>query len=53
MPILPDFFQQHNAEELFGSRTPSTEQLGDFLAEMTSEEVQEMLEETYGQGIQA
>ena len=52
LPLLPDFFHQHNAEELFGKTNPSTKQLDDFLAEMTSEEIQEMLVETYGECIQ-
>ena len=48
---LKRFFQEHDATPLFDVERPSEEDLKEFLAHMTVEEVQEMLMEEYGENI--
>ena len=48
---LKRFFQEHDATPLFAEERPSEEDLKEFLACMTVEEVQEMLMEEYGKNI--
>jgi hypothetical protein len=48
---LKRFFETHDGSGLFGSASPSDEEMAEFLGEISSSEVEEMLLEEYGESI--
>jgi hypothetical protein len=48
---LKRFFETHDGSGLFGTASPADAEMSEFLGEISSAEVEEMLVEEYGEGI--
>ena len=53
LQALQVFFNTHDASLLFGHSMPADHELEEFLTQMTADEIQEMLVEDFGEGIEA